>query len=51
MRIPLKGGDENDALTRWKRLIKWRPGQRKSAKKTYQKRLRQMAKAETKTPE
>jgi hypothetical protein len=39
-RIPLKGGDEYDALTRWRKLLKFRPGQRKKAKQSYAKRMR-----------
>lgn len=39
-KLPLKGGDEHDALTRAKRFHTWRPGQRKSAKTTYNRRLR-----------
>ena len=40
IRIPLKGGDEYDALTRYRKLIKWRSGIRKWLKKKYNKRLR-----------
>lgn len=46
-RIPLKGGDEHDALTRWRRLIKFRAGQRKKAKRSYIKRLRKWLKGES----
>lgn len=43
MRIPMKGGLEYDALTKFRRLIKWRPGEKKRAKKSYARRLRRMA--------
>ena len=43
-RIPMKGGDEHDALTRWRRVISFRPGQRKAAKRSYAKRLRKWLK-------
>lgn len=39
-RIPLRGGDENDALTRWRYWLHFRPGQRKRIKRTYNKRQR-----------
>lgn len=39
-RIPLKGGDEFDALTGWRKLMKFRRGKRKAAKRSYAKRLR-----------
>ena len=42
--IPLKGGDEYDALTRWRRLLRWRPGERKAVKRQYQRRERREAK-------
>ena len=45
-RIPLKGGDEHDALTGWRKLIKFRPGERKKAKRSYIKRLRKWLKRE-----
>lgn len=40
MKIPLKGGLEYDALTKASKYHNWRPGQKKQAKKTYNKRLR-----------
>ena len=43
-RIPLKGGDEHDALTGWRRLIKFCRGERKKAKRSYMKRLRKWLK-------
>lgn len=40
-RIPMKGGDEFDALsTRSKGLCHWKPGERKKLKRKYNKRLR-----------
>ncbi len=36
----LKGGDEQDALTGWRRFCIWRPGQRKRIKKAFNKRQR-----------
>lgn len=38
--LPLKGGDEYDALTKWKKFLKWRAGQRKAIKRAYNKRQR-----------
>ena len=41
MRIPMKGGDEYDALSRKsKSFIKWRPGRRRVIKRKYNKRVR-----------
>ena len=40
MIIPLKGGDEHDALSGWKKYHSFRAKQRKSIKKRYNKRLR-----------
>lgn len=48
MRIPMKGGAEFDALTGWRRLLCWKPGQRKAAKKSYARRLRRLLKREAK---
>ena len=45
MRIPLKGGDEFDALTKWRTVLKLRAGVRKAAKRSYARRLRQWLKA------
>ena len=39
--IPLKGGDEYDALNRrWKNYIHWRAGERKRLKRKFNKRVR-----------
>ena len=41
MRIPMKGGDEFDALSfKSKQFFKWRAGERKSLKRKYNKRRR-----------
>lgn len=40
-REKLKSGDEYDALTGWKRMLHWRPGERKRIKKRFWKRQRQ----------
>lgn len=43
-RIPLKSGDEYDALSRRaKGYLRWRPGERKAIKRGYQRRLRRIA--------
>jgi hypothetical protein len=40
VKIPLKNGDEYDALTRWKRVHNWRAGDRAKIKRAYRRRLR-----------
>jgi hypothetical protein len=46
-REPMKSGDEYDALTRrGKRVHRWRPGQRRSVKRKFSKRIRREAKRE-----
>jgi hypothetical protein len=42
-RTRLKGGDEHDALTGWRRFLGWRPGQRKQAKQSHNRRIRREA--------
>ena len=42
MHIKLKTGDEYDALTKAKKYVKWRAGQRKKIKRSYNKRLRRV---------
>lgn len=42
--IPLNSADEQDALTKWRLVLNWRPGQRKKIKNGYQKRVRQWIK-------
>jgi len=46
-RIPLKGGDEYDALTGWRKMLKVfdnNTGIAKKTKRTYNKRFRKQAK-------
>jgi len=42
MRIKLKTADEWDALTKAKKYVKWRAGQRKKIKRAYNKRIRRV---------
>ena len=39
-RIPMKGGDEYDALTKARKFYLWKSGQLKRIKRAYNKRLR-----------
>ena len=39
-RIPMKGGDEYDALTKARKFHLWKAGQVKKIKRAYNKRLR-----------
>jgi hypothetical protein len=49
-RIPCADGDEHDALSRRaKKLLRWRAGQRKRLKRSYQRRLRRHLDNETRT--
>ena len=43
-RIPAIDGDEHDAFTGWRKLLIWKPGQLKKAKRKYRKRFRQAEK-------
>lgn len=43
-RIPLKGGDEFDALTSWRRFFHWKAGDRKAIKRGYNRRVRRLGK-------
>jgi hypothetical protein len=38
--VPLKSGDEYDALTPWKRFYHFKPGTRKEIKRGFRKRVR-----------
>ena len=38
--VPLKSGDEYDALTPWKRFLHFKPGTRKEIKRGFRKRVR-----------
>jgi hypothetical protein len=40
MPIPFVSGDEHDALTGWRKVLKFRPGERKEIKRRYQRRVR-----------
>jgi len=42
--IPMKGGAEYDAFTRWKRWLHWEPGERKAIKRGYRRRCRRQTK-------
>jgi hypothetical protein len=44
--IPMKGGDEQDAFTGWRRYLNWAPGRRKSIKRGYHKRVRRLVRRE-----
>jgi len=39
-------GDELDGLTKWKRYINFKPGERKRLKRKYNKRVRRFAKVD-----
>jgi hypothetical protein len=41
-RIPLCGGLEYDALTGWRHVLYWHPGQLKRVKRKYRKRVRRL---------
>jgi hypothetical protein len=40
MPIPFVSGDEQDALTGWRKVLKFRSGERKAIKRGYQRRVR-----------
>ena len=42
-KIPMISGAEHDALTHWKNLLRWRPGERALIKRKFNKRVRQAA--------
>lgn len=42
--LPLTSGDEQDALTRWRKYLIWKPGERKRIKRVYRRRVRRAAK-------
>jgi len=46
-RMPMKTAEEYDALTKTKRFLHWKPGQRKEIKKKYNRKERQWLKTET----
>ena len=41
----LKSGDEYDAVTPWRRILRWKAGQRKAIKRRLNKRFRREARA------
>lgn len=41
-RIPMIDGDEQDALTKWRRYLHWRSGERSRIKRKYRRRERRM---------
>ena len=44
--IPMKSGDEYDALTKWRRVCIWKPGQIKKIKRSFGKKVRRAIKLE-----
>jgi len=45
--VPMIDGDEYDAMTGWRRLLHWRPGERKAIKRKYNRRVRREARCAT----
>ena len=43
-RIPMKGGDEYDALSKSRKFLRWKSGQVKKSKRAYNKRFRKYSK-------
>ena len=46
MKIPLKSGIEQDALTGWRRYLHFKAGERKFAKRKYNRRFRKLGRDE-----
>jgi hypothetical protein len=46
-RLPLKGGDEYDALSKARKFTRWKAGQLKKIKRAYNKRFRKHSKGRT----
>ena len=44
MKIPMKGGDEYDAFSKFRKFLNWKPGQLKKIKRAYNKRFRKAIK-------
>lgn len=42
-RIRMKAGYEYDAFTRWKKVLRWRAGERKKIKRLYNRRERRQS--------
>ncbi len=40
MKIPTKGGDEFEALSKYRKYVRWKRGELKKIKRAYSKRLR-----------
>lgn len=40
--IPMKSGDEYDALTGWRRVLSFKPGKRKRIKSAFRRRVRRI---------
>lgn len=40
--VPMKGFDEYDAFTGWRRVMHWQPGERARIKATYNRRVRRV---------
>ena len=40
MGVPLKGYEEHSALTGWRKVTRFRPGDRKAAKNSFNRRVR-----------
>lgn len=47
----LISGDEEDALTGWRKFLAWRPGERRQAKRSANRRERREAKRESRDDE
>ncbi len=43
-RLPLRSGDEYDALTRWRKLFHWRSRERATIKRRFRRRERRSGK-------
>jgi hypothetical protein len=39
-REPLRGGDEHDAFTRWRKVVAWRRGALRAVKRRFARRVR-----------
>ena len=46
-RIPMKGGEEYDAFSKYRKFFRWKGGQLKKIKRAYNKRFRQHCKEDT----
>lgn len=44
--LPMRSADEYDALTKWHRVLYWKPGERKAIKRRYNRRVRRVTKQE-----